>query len=269
MSFSVRTHPILSKTHILTACTELADADHNPVVLSLLSGIQKTGTYIQLSGAASVSDSSNGLGQPTTKKWSDVADLAEITTFDHSHWHAVTDQLVLSEGKKRGVRTAIVVPPAVYGKGQGEIRKTSMGLDWYVDAVKKRGRGFTLGEGKNVSSVVHVRDLSAALILLVEEAVKEGGGKADWGEEGWYYVDGGEYVFGEVAGAIVKEMVKRGLIEGEEVDRLSAEEGKEVHPYAELLWGVNMRVSGERVRGLGWKPTMGDVFESIPELLEV
>jgi hypothetical protein len=64
-------------------------------------------------------------------------------------------------------------------------------------------------------------------------------------------------------------MAKKGLIEGEEVDRLSAEEGKEVHPYAELLWGVNMRISGERMRGLGWKPKMGDVFESIPELFEM
>lgn len=30
-----------------------------------------------------------------------------------------------------------------------------------------------------------------------------------------------------------------------------------------------MRVSGERMRGLGWKPEMGDVFESIPELFEM
>ncbi len=70
-----------------------------------------------------------------------------------------------------------------------------MVLPWYVDAVKKRGRGFTLGEGKNVSSVVHVRDLSAAMILLVKEAVKKGGGKADWGEQGWNYVDGREFTF--------------------------------------------------------------------------
>lgn len=79
----------------------------------------------------------------------------------------------------------------------------------------------------------------------------------------------GSLLFGEVAGAIVKEMVNRGLIEGVEVDRLSTEEGKEVHPYAELLWGVNMRVSGERMRGLGWTPKMGDVFENIIELLEM
>jgi nucleoside-diphosphate-sugar epimerase len=268
MLFSVRTHPVLFIEIKLTGIIELADADHNPVVLTLLSSLPKTSTFIQLSGAASVSTASNGLGQLTAKKWSDVADLSEITTFDHSHFHAITDQLVLSEGKKQGIKTAIVVPPVVYGTGQGEPRKTSMVLPWYVDTVKKRGRGFTVGEGKNVTSVIHVRDLSAAFILLVEEALGEGGGKAEWGEKGWYYVDGGEYVFGELVGEIVKAMVGKGLLRGEEVEVLGSEEAKEIHPYAELLGGMNMRVYGERIRVLGWSAKEGDVFESIPELLE-
>jgi nucleoside-diphosphate-sugar epimerase len=250
-----------------TRLSELADADHSPSILYLLPSLQKTGTFIQLSGAASISTASNGLGQLTTKKWSDIADLKEITTFYHSHLHAVTDQLVLSEGKKQGIRTAVVVPPGVYGTGQGEVKKTSMVLPWYVDAVKKRGRGFTLGEGTNVTSVIHVRDLAAAFILLVEEALKEGGGRADWGEDGWYYVEGGEYVFREMAGEIVKGMKKKGWIEREGVDEIKIEEAKELHPYAELLWGINMRINGERIRGLGWSAKEESVFESIPELL--
>lgn len=140
-----------------------------------------------------------------------------------------------------------------------------MVLPWYVDAVKKRGRGFTVGEGKNVASVIHVRDLSAAFILLVEEALE--GEKAEWGEKGWYYVDGGEYVFAEVAGAIVKAIVGRGLVKEGSVDVLSAEEGKSIHPYAELIWGMNMRINGERIRGLGWRAKEGDVFSTISELL--
>lgn len=142
-----------------------------------------------------------------------------------------------------------------------------MGLPWYVDAVKKRGRGFTLGEGTNVYSMIHVRDLAAAFILLVEEALNEGGGKADWGEKGFYYVESGEVAFREVAPAIVKEMQKKGLVKGDEVDVLNAEEGKEVHPYAEIIWGVNMRVKGEKIRGLGWSAKEGDVFSTIPELV--
>jgi hypothetical protein len=31
-------------------------------------------------------------------------------------------------------------------------------------------------------------------VLLVEEAVKEGGGSAQWGEEGYYFCEAGEFV---------------------------------------------------------------------------
>jgi nucleoside-diphosphate-sugar epimerase len=98
--------------------------------------------------------------------------------------HAATDRLVLSKGLKHGIRTVVVIPLAVYGIGQGEIRKTSMVLPWYIDAVKKRGKGFILGEGKNIASIIHVKDLATAFILLVEEALKNGGGSADWREKG-------------------------------------------------------------------------------------
>ncbi|KAE9368376.1 NAD(P)-binding protein [Stipitochalara longipes BDJ] len=247
---------------------QLANADHTQSVTTILSALPKTSTLIHLSGAASISSSSNGLGRLTPKKWSDIADLSELTTFDHSHFHAVTDQTVLSEGKKQGIRTALAVPPVVYGKGEGEIKKQTMVFPWYVDAVKKRGGAFRLGEGTNVASVVHVRDLSSALIFLVEESLKEGGGKADWGEKGWYFFDGGEYVFRDMAKEIAEEMKKRGLIEGDEVEEITVEEAKKLHPYAELLWGGNMRVNGQRIKGLGWSPVGRSVSESIPELFE-
>ena len=158
-----------------------------------------------------------------------------------------------------------MIPPAVYGTGEGEVRTQSMVLPWYADAVKKRGAGFVLGEGTNVASVVHVRDLSSALILLVEEALK-GDGKAEWGEKGWYYVEGSEYVFRDMAAAVVKAMVQKGVIQRGEVDEIGIEEAKGLHAYAELLWGVNMRVDGERIRGLGWRAKEADAFSTIPEL---
>lgn len=51
------------------------------------------------------------------------------------------------------------------------------------------------------------------------------------------------------------------------MDVIEIEETKGLHPYAELLWGINMRVNGERIRGLGWKAREESVFESISELL--
>jgi nucleoside-diphosphate-sugar epimerase len=109
-----------------------------------------------------------------------VADLKETTTFDHGHMHAVTGQFVLSKGLEHGIRTAVVIPLTVYGTGQSAIRKTSVVLPWYIDAVKKRGKVFTLGEGKNVESIICAKDFAAAFVLLVEEALKNGGGIANW-----------------------------------------------------------------------------------------
>ncbi|KAF4626324.1 hypothetical protein G7Y89_g11834 [Cudoniella acicularis] len=130
---------------------QLADADHNSSILSLIRGLSqgsKTRTLIQLSGAASVIDVSSGLGKPTPKIWDDITDLHEISNFDHSHGHAVTDQLAVSAGKEHGVRTAIMIPPTVYGRGEGPIKNASMTIPWLVEAIKKRGKGFTIGEGK-------------------------------------------------------------------------------------------------------------------------
>lgn len=179
----------------------------------------------------------------------------------------MTDQTVLSLGLKHGVRTAIVIPPAVYGTGEGQVKTQSMVIPWYVDAVKKRGGGFMLGDGSNVVSVVHVRDLAAAMVVLVEEALKDGGGKADWGEKGWYYVEGSEYELRDMATAVVKAMVEKGELESAEVQSIGIEEAMGLHTYAELLWGVNMRVDGERIRGLGWRAKEADAFSTISELL--
>jgi nucleoside-diphosphate-sugar epimerase len=119
-----------------------------------------------------------------------------------------------------------------------------------VDAVKKRGRGFTIGEGKNVNSLIHVRDLAAAIILLLGE-VLGGGEKAGWREKGRCYVEHGETVFVDMANAIVKEMAKKGVISEEGLVVLTEKETKELHPYAEVLWGSNIRFNAERIRQLG------------------
>lgn len=41
---------------------------------------------------------------------------------------------------------------------------------------------------------VHIDDITDAFILLAEEALKPGGGKAQWGEEGYYFCEAGEFV---------------------------------------------------------------------------
>ncbi len=49
-------------------------------------------------------------------------------------------------------------------------------------AMKAKGT-FYLEEGMNVIAVVHLDDVVGLFVLLVGEARKEGGGRADWGKE--------------------------------------------------------------------------------------
>jgi hypothetical protein len=41
---------------------------------------------------------------------------------------------------------------------------------------------------------VHIDDLSDAFILLAEESLKPNGGNAQWGGEGYYFAEAGEFV---------------------------------------------------------------------------
>jgi hypothetical protein len=65
----------------------------------------------------------------------------------------------------------------------------------------------------------------------------------------------------------VKEMERKGVMNSGEIDEIEVEGARGLHPWAELLWGVTMRVSADRIRGLGWRAEKVDVLKSIPELV--
>src|SRR6187402_59235 len=184
-------------TNILT---EAADADHLGVISSITRGLAeggKNGAFIQLSGSASAYDFSNGFGNLTPKVWDDIADFDQISTFDETVWHAKSDQLVLSEQKKLGVRATILEPCLVYGKSVG-LKPHSMAFRWLVDCVTKHGQMFRVGEAKQMVSSVHIRDLSDVIVFFIEKALAPGGGDVEWEGKGIYYVEGEENVFASI-----------------------------------------------------------------------
>lgn len=249
---------------------EAADCDHLGAITSIIQGLslgKRNGFFIQVSGAASVLDISNGVGQPSPKVWDDIVDLDDILSFDETHIHSASDKLVFSEGKKHGIRTAIVAPPNIYGKGQG-IKEWSMGLPWLVELFKKRAKGFTLGEGKTFVSTIHVKDVANVLVYFAEQALGADGGRMEWGEKGYYYAEAGENSCLEIVAAITREMAEKGMIKTVELDALMSEEANQLHPWATFMYGSNMRIRASRLRGLGWTPKQPGVFETVFEMLE-
>lgn len=118
-------------------------------------------------------------GHKNPKIWSDVQDITAITSLPDGAPHRNVDKLILTAAAQ-GLKTAIVCPPDIYGKGTGPGKTRSIFLPMFVDAIQEVGAPFYAGEGENTKSWVHVNDLMKVYTGLVEAAVV-GGRNADWG----------------------------------------------------------------------------------------
>ena len=94
--------------------------------------------------------------------------------------------------------------------------------------------------------------MAKACVLLIEEALKPQGGSAQWGSEGYYFAESGEFAWKEVAEKISQITKEFGHIESADVDQLSVDEASKFHPWAPVLWGGNCRSRATRLRSLGW-----------------
>ncbi|KAJ5352699.1 hypothetical protein N7452_001673 [Penicillium brevicompactum] len=248
---------------------QLASSDHVPVVRSAIAGLATGGgKLIHISGTGVLNDMSTGPGNPAPRVYDDVKDIAQITSLPETAFHRDVDDAVLTGGVKHGVPTAIICPPLIYGVGQGPIKKRSMQIPFLSEAILKRGRGFTVGEGKNIWDHVYVGDLANACVLLIDEALKPAGGSAQWGPEGYYFVESGEFAWKDIAQKISQIAKELGAIETAEVDQLSVDEASKFHPWAPVLWGGNCRSRATRLQSLGWKPQGPTVFEALPDMVK-
>jgi len=256
------------KSNIVVQC---ADCDNVSVVESLIKGLSeggKGGSFIQMSGSASNCEAPDGYGNASSRVYDDIKDLVEITTFDSSHMHWDADQATIKQGRDLGVKTALVVPGLVYGEGDGPIKTKSMTFPWLEEAIIKRGKGFTVGQGKNSWSGVHVKDLASVVILLIEDALRQDGTRMTWGDDGVYYVSGREYVLVDVVTKLAEVLSRQGLIQSQEVEKVSEEEAVSIHPYALLMWGSNSRSKASRLQSFGWKPIQPTFYDMLASRLE-
>jgi nucleoside-diphosphate-sugar epimerase len=249
---------------------ETASADHILAGQSIIEGMSqgKKGRYFHVSGSGILHDVSNGFGNPSSKIYHDTTDLDAITSFDSTHVHADTDASVTAAGLKFGIPTAIVSPVTIYGIGRGPVKTRSIQIPFLTEGILKRGKAFTVLEGKNIWDNIHITDLAEAYNVLTEEALKPNGGKSSWGKEGYYFTPSAEHTWKDISTTVAKIAHAKGAIETAEVDKLSVEDAISVHPWAPLLWGGNCRCRGDRIRALGWKPSDRKIEEYLPEMVD-
>lgn len=126
----------------------------------------------------------------TTKIYDDIDDVDEIKSLPQTHFHQDVDQAI--HHAPSNVKTAMITPPTIYGTG-ANARPKILQIPWLVDCIFKRGEAFQVNQGLNSWDAIHIRDLANIYLLLVESAA-DGGGKASWGKDGYYFAESQNYV---------------------------------------------------------------------------
>ncbi|CAI6333471.1 unnamed protein product [Periconia digitata] len=252
-----------------------ANAGNLEAVNALIAGLaqKKTPGYlIHTSGTGTLGTPdflNNTLGSHSDKMYDDWDGIGEVASTPESWGARKVEKAILTASSKNpgNIFTAIVAPPLIYGEGRGPDNQRSIQVPNMVKATLERGKGFYLGEGKNVWHVVHVQDLSDVFLRLVTSALQAGGGKATWNETGYYFTETGDVVWGEISNAIAKAAVERNLIANTELDSLTGDEANEIlPPYGAYIWGTNSKAKGIRAsRLLNWKPEKEGLFDTIDD----
>jgi nucleoside-diphosphate-sugar epimerase len=263
-----------SQADIVVHC---ADADHTGAASALTAGLAskegKTGYLIHTSGTGilSFADYEKKLyGVKNEKIYNDWDGIKEVTSLPDTAAHRNVDKIVLAAGEQNPgkVFTAIVCPPCIWGEGRGPDNQKSVQVYHMARETLKRGIGFQVEEGNNLWTQVHVQDLSNVFLALVTAAL-EGGGKATWNDEGYYFAENGDFVWGDVARAIAKIAFEKKLINSPEVENVSTEKADELTAHGSYLWGMNSRARAIRARKLfGWEPKQEGLFESLPAIVD-
>lgn len=211
----------------------------------------------------------NVYGESYDHVFNDWDDIGQVTSIPDAAIHRNVDKIVLSAGDHPDkVKTAIVCPPTIYGPGRGPDNQRSLQAYNLSKITLQRKKAFQVGSGKNLWTQVHVQDLSDLYLLLGEAAI-EGGGKATWGKDGYYFAENGEFEWGSMSKAIAKAAHNKGLIQSEEVDSLDPKEVDELLKYGQVMWGTNSR--GQSTRGkklLGWAPSRRSLADEIPDIVD-
>ena len=210
-------------------------------------------------------------GEASPEIYDDWDGIKTVTSLQDNAPHRVVDKIVLAAGRENPalLKTAIVCPPTIYGKGRGPNNQRSQQLPDLAKYTLIEKHGLQIGAGKTFWTNVHVADLSKCYLLLVEAAV-EGRGRATWGDEGYYFTENNEHVWGNLSKVVASEAYKQGFIQSDEVVSLSAEEANRLRPRAQIHWGANSRCRAIRARKLlHWEPKEESIEASVPEVVKV
>lgn len=213
-------------------------------------------------------------GEPDDKVFNDWDGVDELVNLPAAAFHRNVDKIVLNVGSKYSdrVKTVIVCPPTIYGRGRGPISGRGRQVYEMASFVLKQKYSPQIGRGLSRWNNVHVYDLSRLYDSLVRAALDPMRNKDDeiWGAKGYFLSENGEHVWGELARLIGQQAFKLGYLSQEpQQKQWSLDEAmKSPAGFEAASWGWNSRATALRARNaLGWKPQEQSLEAEVPEII--
>ncbi|KAL6901050.1 hypothetical protein GGI43DRAFT_403931 [Trichoderma evansii] len=227
--------------------------------------------YIQISGASALAvdeltDKSRVSGSGSDVIYNDFTGIESIKSLIKRYPSRAVDNYMFSVAEQNSiVKTAVVVPPIIYGQGRGPLNQRSIQIPGLANATLKRQRGLQIGPGQSRWGNIHIADLSRIFLCLVKKAVEGDEDSNVWGTNGLYFTGVGELSFGEISKRVAAAAHDLHLIPSSEVDEISGEEVDRLLPHGSVLFGTNARCGAQRAENiLGWRPENKSLEQEIP-----
>ena len=218
------------------AVINTADADHRPAVEAILAALQGTRkVFVHTSGSGIVADCAGG--EATTAIYEDDTPVKPLPA--RVARVALNDTILAAA--KDGIRTSIIAPTMIYGRGRG-VNPNSIQIPRMINVARKLGVSQYIGRGANIWSNVQVEDL-ADLYVKGLAAAPAGA---------FYYAENGELSMIEICRSINRMLGFDGAPAAMTLAEGIAEFGE---GPANFSFGSNSRVRAIRARReLAWSP---------------
>lgn len=219
------------------------------------------------------SEVKKSFGEKDDKVFNDLDGVDELVNLPAAAFHRNVDEIVLNTGTKYDfVKTAIICPPTIYGKGRGPISGRGRQVYELASFILKEQYCPRIGKGLSRWNNVHVHDLSRVFELLVQAALDPSMNENSeiWGAHGYFLTENGEHVWGDLSAAVGEEGFKQGYIKtAPDLRAWSIDEAvNSPAGFEAASWGMNSRGVSERARKiLGWKPQERSLKEELPQIV--
>jgi len=266
--YDIIKNEVISSDVVIHAAT----ADDLPSVKAILDGIasrpdkSKPIVYIHTSGTGVLTS------DPSSHVYDDTNPADIDARLPDSAPHRDVDLVIKGFVDKNeggdNARIAIVIPPLIYGVGNGPFNRITIQVPHLIRTSVKVGYAGYGGDGQKVWNNIWIHNLIPGYLTILSHLSSESYSQS--ANSLYFFAEQGEQSWSELAVEIGRQLHKKGLIKSPEAKTWGAD-------VTDRQLNTNSHSRAQRLRDLGWKPepkptvfeTIGDEIDALIQIGEI